>query len=66
MDAGLEATTHFATWNVAGVKEDEFDDLVAQISDNYAWDVLFYKKHLGVQKAWPWGADTCCSRVLCS
>ena len=26
VDAGLEAAKHFSTWNVAGVKEDEFDD----------------------------------------
>ncbi len=44
MGAGLEASTRFSTWSVAGVKEDELDDLLAQTSESYRWVVLFLQQ----------------------
>ena len=44
MDAGLEATTRFSTWSVAGIAEGDLDDVLARVSDSYCWDVLFLQE----------------------
>ena len=59
-DAGASVDLHVGTWNVAGVAQQDFDLLVAQISDHYQWDFLLLQEAFARTDA----IDVVCSHTL--